>query len=370
IEPPGGDITRRSRQSVSSTGEFSALFISTNRGKRSLALDIKKPGATAILHKLIARADVLVQNFRPGTMERLGLGEAELRAANPALIYVSISGVGDRGPYVKKRVYDPIIQALSGFADIQSEPLSQRPQMIRTIVADKTTAIFTAQAICAALFARERTRQGQHIRISMLDTMVAYLWPEGMMQYTVVAEEASAPSPTARPDLIFQTQDGYITCGTISDSEWNGFCKAVEMPELAADTRFNSPGGRAANATERIMLMADILKQRTSAAWLERLDAADVPCAPVLRRGDIVDNEQVVASKLIEVFDQPTVGDVRQPRPAAQFDRTPAGIQGPAPRIGEHTAAILAELGYDRAAVEALAQEQVIRTATAERAAS
>ena len=362
IEPLGGDITRKSRQSVSTTGEFSALFISTNRGKRSLALDIKKPGAAGILHKLIARADVLVQNFRPGTMERLGLGEAELRAANPGLIYVSISGVGDSGPYVKKRVYDPIIQALSGFADIQSEPLSQRPQMIRTIVADKTTAIFTAQAISAALFARERTKEGQHIKISMLDTMIAYLWPEGMMQYTVVAEKASAPSPTARPDLIFQTKDGYITCGTISDSEWNGFCKAVEMPALAEDKRFNSPGGRAANAVERITLMADILKERTSAAWLERLDACDVPCAPVLRRGDVVDNEQVVASKLIQVFDQPTVGDVRQPRPAAQFDRTPAEIQGPAPRVGEHTAEILAELGYGPGEIERLAKDQVIKT--------
>ena len=251
---------------------------------------------------------------------------------------------------------------MSGFADIQSEPLSQRPQMIRTIVADKTTAIFTAQAISAALFARERTKEGQHIKISMLDTMIAYLWPEGMMQYTVVAEKASAPSPTARPDLIFQTKDGYITCGTISDSEWNGFCKAVEMPALAEDKRFNSPGGRAANAVERITLMADILKERTSAAWLERLDACDVPCAPVLRRGDVVDNEQVVASKLIQVFDQPTVGDVRQPRPAAQFDRTPAEIQGPAPRVGEHTAEILAELGYGPGEIERLAKDQVIKT--------
>ena len=134
------------------------------------------------------------------------------------------------------------------------------------------------------------------------------------------------------------------------------------MPALAEDKRFNSPGGRAANAVERITLMADILKERTSAAWLERLDACDVPCAPVLRRGDVVDNEQVVASKLIQVFDQPTVGDVRQPRPAAQFDRTPAEIQGPAPRVGEHTAEILAELGYGPGEIERLAKDQVIKT--------
>ena len=145
VEPLGGDITRQSRQSVSASGEFSALFVSTNRGKRSLSLDLKRPEAATIMRKLICRADVLVQNFRPGTMERLGLGEPALRAENPRLIYVSISGVGERGPYAKKRVYDPIIQGLSGFADLQADPETRRPRMIRTIVADKTTAIFAAQ---------------------------------------------------------------------------------------------------------------------------------------------------------------------------------------------------------------------------------
>jgi len=137
IEPVGGDITRHSRQSVSASGEFSALFVSTNRGKRSLSLDLKRPEAAMIMRKLAARADVLVQNFRPGTMERLGLGEPTLRASNPRLIYLSISGVGESGPYAGKRVYDPIIQGLSGFADIQSDPKTRRPRMIRTIVADK-----------------------------------------------------------------------------------------------------------------------------------------------------------------------------------------------------------------------------------------
>src|SRR6266446_5604667 len=210
IEPLGGDITRHSRQSVSASGEFSALFVSTNRGKRSLSLDLKRPEAVMIMRKLAARADVLIQNFRPGTMERLGLGEPALRAFNPRLIYVSISGVGESGPYAGKRVYDPIIQGLSGFADVQSEPKTRRPQMIRTIVADKTTAIFAAQAVCVALYARERTGEGQHIRLAMLDTMIAYLWPEAMTQYTVVGREATTADPTGRPDLIFETADGYI----------------------------------------------------------------------------------------------------------------------------------------------------------------
>ncbi len=361
IEPLGGDITRRSRQSISASGEFSALFVSSNRGKRSLALDLKRPEAGKIMRKLIASSDVLVQNFRPGTMERLGFGEPALRDLNPRLIYVSISGVGESGPYARKRVYDPIIQGLSGFADLQADPKTRRPQMIRTIVADKTTATFAAQAVTAALFARERTGEGQHIRLAMLDTMIAYLWPEAMTQYTVVGREATTADPTARPDLIFETADGYITVGTISDSEWQGFCAASGRPGLTEDPRFNSPGGRAVNATERILLMAEIIKERPTAEWLQRLDANDVPSAPVLRRNEVIANEQVLARELIIELDHPDIGRVRQPVPAARFDRTPARIQGPAPRIGEHSAAILAELGLNAVEIERLAAEKVVR---------
>jgi crotonobetainyl-CoA:carnitine CoA-transferase CaiB-like acyl-CoA transferase len=363
IEPLGGDITRHSRQSVSASGEFSALFVSTNRGKRSLALDLKRPEAGMIMRKLAGRADVLVQNFRPGTMERLGLGEPLLREINPRLIYLSISGVGDSGPYAGKRVYDPIIQGLSGFADLQADPETRRPRMIRTIVADKTTAIFAAQAVTAALFARERTGEGQHIRLAMLDTMISYLWPEAMTQYTVVGREESTADPVARPDLIFETTDGYITVGTISDSEWRGFCAAAKRADLAEDPRFNTPGGRAVNATERILIMAEIIKERPTAEWLQRLDANDVPSAPVLRRSEVIANEQVLARELIAEFVHPDIGRVRQPKPAARFDRTPAAIQGPAPRIGEHSAAILAELEFDAAAIERLVAAKIVRVA-------
>jgi crotonobetainyl-CoA:carnitine CoA-transferase CaiB-like acyl-CoA transferase len=361
VEPPGGDITRRSRQSVDRTGQFSALFISTNRGKRSLSIDLKRPEGAEILRKLIARSDVLVQNFRPQVMERLGLGEAAMRALNPRLIYVSISGAGDSGPYAEKRIYDPIIQGLSGFADVQADAKTRRPQMIRTIVADKTTSVMTAQAVAAALYAREKTGQGQHIKVAMLDVMISYLWPEAMAQYTVVGQEATANDPNARPDLIFPTRDGYMTVGTISDSEWNGFCRAAERPDLAADKRFDTPGGRSVNAAERINLMAEILAERTTADWLRRLDAADVPCAPVLRRGEVMHNEQVVARGLISEFDHPGIGRVRQPKPAAEFTGTPSRVPSPAPAIGEHGGEILAELGYARAEIDRLAESKVVR---------
>ena len=364
IEPIGGDINRRSRTTIDKEGEFSALFISSNRGKRSLSIDVKSDAGREVLAKLVAKADVLVQNFRPGTMDRLGLGVEELRRRHPRLIYVSISGVGDTGPYVKKRFYDPIIQGLSGLADIQSQPVTNRPQMIRAIVCDTTTAVMTAQAVAAALYAREKTGQGDHIQVAMLDTMISCLWPEGMMQYTVVGAETTAADPNDRPDLGFKTSDSYITCGTISDSEWQGFCRATGDPELAKDERFATPEGRSVNATARINKMQEYIARHTAAEWLERLDAADVPCAPILRRSQIIHNEQVVARSLIAEIDQPMVGKVRQPKPAARFELNEAVIGGPAPRIGEHSRQVLLELGYDDAAIAGMIEAKAVRLAS------
>jgi crotonobetainyl-CoA:carnitine CoA-transferase CaiB-like acyl-CoA transferase len=363
VEPPNGDMTRRTRPPIDEAGQFSPMFISTNRGKRSISLDLKQPEGIAALRKLVARSDVLVQNFRPQVMERLGLGEPEMRVLNPRLIYVSISGVGDSGPYAEKRIYDPIIQGLSGFSDVQAQAGTRRPQMIRTIVADKTTSVMTAQAITAALYARERSGVGQHVKVAMLDTMLAFLWPEAMVNHVVVGREVPAGDANARPDLVFPTVDGYMTAGTISDSEWAGFCKAAERPELLDDERFNSQGKRAANATERITLMAAILATRTTAEWLKRLDDCDVPCAPVLRRAEVLTNEQVVARELIAEYDHPGVGRVRQAKPAAQFGATPARAPSAAPKIGQHSREVFRELGYGEGEIDALVAAKVIKEA-------
>jgi crotonobetainyl-CoA:carnitine CoA-transferase CaiB-like acyl-CoA transferase len=364
IEPIRGDSNRHSRAAIDKNGEFTALFVSSNRGKRSLSIDIKSDPGREVLAKLIAKADVLVQNFRPGTMERLGLGAQELRRRHPRLIYVSISGAGETGPYANKRIYDPIIQSLSGFADIQSQPVTNRPQMIRAIVCDTTTALMTAQAVAAALYAREKTGQGDHVQIAMLDTMISYLWPEGMTQYTVVGAEAAAADPNDRPDLVFKTSDSYLCCGTISDSEWQGFCRATGDPELARDERFATPESRSVNATARINKMQEYIAKHTTAEWLERLDAADVPCAPILRRSEIIHNEQVVARGLIQEIDQPTVGKVRQPKPAARFELNPSAIRGPAPRIGEHSREVLVNLGYDERAINKMVEDKAVRLAS------
>lgn len=342
VEPPGGDLVRRlgpNREGLTAT------FVSANRSKRSLAVDLKTDSGRAVLDRLIATADVFVQNFRPGTAERMGLGEAAVRALKPDIVYVSISGFGESGPYAHKRVYDPVIQALSGLAAIQRDGGTGRPRMVRTIIPDKTTALTAAQAITAALFARQRSGEGQHVRLAMLDAMIAYLWPEGMTGYTFVGREVSASRAQLAQDLIFETADGYITAGAVSDAEWQGMCRALAHPEWLEDARFRTAQDRVVNVAERLSLTAAVLKTRTSAEWLERLDREGVPCAPVLERHEVFDHEQARSNDIVGEYDHPTAGRIRQPRPAARFDRTPARITRPAPLLGEHNDEILIELG-------------------------
>ncbi len=340
IEPPGiGDLTR----ALGGPRGMSPTFTVVNRNKRSVVLNLKEPQGVAVLKQLVATADLFVQNFRPGVVEQMGIGEADLRQIKPNLVYVSISGFGESGPYVHKRVYDPVIQALSGLASIQADATG-RPHMMRLIVPDKVTALTAAQAMTAALLARERTGEGQHVRLAMLDAVVAFLWPEAMASYTFVSTKDVVVRPQVR-DLVFETADGYITVGVVSDAEWRGLTKALERPEWLDDARFKTPAGRVKYADIRLEMTAEVLTTRTSAEWLARLDAEQVPCAPVLRREDLFTDPQIAANHLIVESEHPTVGRMRQPRPAARFEKTPAELRSPAPLLGEHTEAVLAELG-------------------------
>ena len=344
VESLAGDLVRGAgpnRSGITST------FISSNRSKRGLALNLKTPEGAEILRDLLRTADVLVQNFRPGTIERMGFGEAAVRALRDDIIYVSISGFGDVGPFAHQRVYDPVIQALSGLAAIQADGQTGRPKMIRTIIPDKTTAVTAAQAITAALFARERTRKGQHVKLAMLDTMVSYLWPEGMSGMTLVGREVKAQRAQLSPDLIFATEDGYITAGAVSDVEWKGLCKALDREEWLEDERFLTVNDRAVNATLRLEMTAEVLATNSSEFWLARLDTQGVPCAPVLTREDVLTHPQIEANGLLSEYEHPIAGRIRQPRPAALFDQTPAAIRRHAPGLGEHNAEVLEELGHN-----------------------
>ena len=345
VEPPAsGDLTRlmggRKRG-------MAPTFVIANRNKRSIAIELKNPRGVDLLKRLAIKADLFVQNFRPGAAKRMGIGEAALRAVNPSLIYVSISGFGETGPYGHKRVYDPVIQALSGLASIQADTATGRPRMMRVIVPDKVTALTAAQAMTAALLARTRTGKGQHVRLAMLDAVVAFMWPESMAGYTFI-DSYAATRPANTRDLIFATADGYITAAVNSDDEWRGLTQALDHPEWLDDPRFKNPADRIRNADVRLEMTAEVLATRTSAEWLAALDAAQVPCAPINSREDLLHDPQVAANELIVEANHPHAGRFRQPRPAARFDVTPAELRRYAPTLGEHTDAILTDLGLTR----------------------
>jgi len=354
VEPKTGDLVRHLGPAK---GDRTATFLAANRNKRSLVLDLKNDAGLEVLHKLIANADVVVQNFRPGAAERIGLGEAALRKIQPNLIYVSISGFGESGPYARKRVYDPVIQALSGLAAIQADRDTGRPRMIRTIIPDKLTAVTAAQAITAALFARERNGKGQHVKLSMLDAMIAFLWAEGLVALTFPGAEKHAARSQLSQDLIYKTKDGYITVGAVSDDEWKGLCAALEQPQWLEDKRFNTPSGRVVNAGERLALTQEVLKHKISADWLSVLDAHQVPCAPILDRTTLLTHPQIAANEIVETHDEGELGAFRLPRPAARFSETQSQLRTAAPHLGEHTRALLEELGYDATEIDELLKE-------------
>ena len=340
------------------------LFVTSNRSKRSIALDLKQDRGRELLLQLCSSADVFVQNFRPGVTDRMGIGYDAVRAVAPRIVYASISGFGESGPYRDARVYDPVIQALSGLAAIQSDETG-RPRMVRTVVPDKLTAVTAAQAITAALLSRERSGRGQHLRLAMLDTMVAFLWPEGMARHTFPDRKRSAASVRGRElskrDLVYQTLDGYMTLGAVSNKEWQGLCRAIEREDWLEDARFATPAGRTKHIDERLEQTALEIAKRSTGDWLERLRAEQVPCAPILQREDLFDDPQIRANELLVESVHPRAGRMIQPRPAARFGETPSAIRRPAPSLGQHSGEILGELGLSEGEIANLRDNGVVR---------
>ena len=358
VEPLHGEQMRHIGPKVN---EITPAFFSCNRGKRSIALDLKSDAGRAVLMKLVESADVLIQNFRPGAMERMGFSEPVLRERNDKLIYVSISGFGEAGPYAHKRVYDPVIQALSCAADIQADRATGRPQMFRIIAADKVTALTAAQAISAALYARERTGEGQHVRLSMLDAMLSFFWPEAMAGLTFAEKEFDVTPYQGAMDLVFETQDRFITAGAISDSEWAGLCRAIQREDLIEHPHFKDATDRMTHNVERKAIMAEEIKKWASDEILARFDAEEVPCAPIIDRSELLDHEQVKTNHSVERLQFEGFGEVRQARHPAQFERTPAAVSRPAPQLGEHGRDILAALGYGESEIEQLISHGTVR---------
>ncbi|GAB4231313.1 MAG: CoA transferase [Kiloniellaceae bacterium] len=349
--PQGGDHTR---QVATRRNGYSASFLNNNRNKRSIALDLKTPEGLEAAKRLVGGADVFLQNFRPGVTDRLGLGYETLKAINPGLVYVSIAGFGFEGPFAGKPVFDPLIQSLSGLTTVQAGNDEERPRLVRTILPDKLTGFAMSQAICAALLARSRTGEGQHVRLSMLDTVLAFLWGSDMGGHTFVGDEMEKEAAQSWIDLIYETQDGYISVAVMRHKEWLGLAEAAERPEWKDDPRFQTSEDLDRNKNARLELTQEVLRERTTADWLARLETAGVPCAPVLTRREAIRHPQVRANGIVVESDHPVAGRLRQARTPAQFSATPAEDRYGAPALGGHTREILAEAGYGAAEIEEL----------------
>ena len=350
IESPGqGDLMRYlGTQKNGLTG----LFHLNNRGKRSIGLNVKSKEGLEILTKLIAEADVFVQNYRPGAMDRLGLGYEDVKKFNPGIIYVSISGYGPDGPNSHRRVYDNVIQAASGVASVQSDPGTGKPQMLRNLACDKVTSYTAMQSICAALFARERgTAQGQHIVVAMLDAAVSFLWPDAGMDATVLDDDATRMPTLGANYNVTVLEDGYCASSAVSDVEFKGLWAALGRPDLADDPRFATAAARSQNAGELVKTMKELSSQTKLADFLRVAEEHDLPASPVNSIADLPNDAQIKNNKIFVERTHPVMGKVREVRPAARMSETGLRVSSPAPMRGEHTDDIVREIGLDPVAL-------------------
>ena len=244
--------------------------------------------------------------------------------------------------------------------DIQADHEEKRPRMMRTVIPDKTTALTASQAITAALLARERSGQGQHIELNMLDATIAFMWPEGMMRLTVVGDEPDGVIGQIAQDLVFETADGHITVSTMSDDQWIGACRAFDREEWINDPRFSTTAKRFENIKVRLEEMSKILAGRQSDYWLKILDDNGVPCAPILSRYEMLQHEQIVANDIVKTYDHPHLGEIRQPKPAARLTGMSENPEPLAPTLGEHNEEILNELGFTAEQVAELSANGVL----------
>ena len=353
VESPGlGDLMR---YLGTARNGMTGIFLNNNRGKRSLVVDLKQPDGLDIVRRLATTSDVLIQNFRPGAMERLGLGYDDVAALNDRLIYVSISGYGPTGPNSHRRVYDNVIQAASGFASVQTDPRTGEPTMLRNLVCDKATAYTAAQAITAALFARERgTTRGQHITVAMLDAAIAFLWPDAAMDVALLADDAQRRPTLGANYAVTRLADGFCSGAAVSDAEFRGWCAALGHPEAAEDPRYASTASRGANMIDLIATMSEYASQTNVADFLRRAEEHDVPASPINSLADLPDDAQVRHNEVFVERDHPAAGAVREPRPAPRFSTTAATPSARwAPSYGEHSDEIVDELGLDATALRA-----------------
>jgi crotonobetainyl-CoA:carnitine CoA-transferase CaiB-like acyl-CoA transferase len=345
IETPGiGDIGRWIGPAI---GGVSAMAQMVNRGKRSIALNLTADRGREIALRLVKDADVFIQNFRPGVMERLGLGYEDLKRERPDLVYLSISGFGSSGPYAGKSAYDPVVQAYAGLASVQSSPASPDPQLIRHTAADKITGLTACQAVSAALFARERGAGGQHIELSMLESIASFVWADAAGKEILLDYDGPMPSSFARDQKLWPTLDGWVIAAPVSDADVAGICRGVgvegyDAPEVSTIMARRQNPEAFADLLARVLENVSKLTTEEAIRGMEREKA---PCGVVVSPSEFHRDPQVDFLGMLEDSEHPSAGRLRQPRPPARFSETPSKTGPPAPTTGQHSNEILNEIG-------------------------
>ena len=356
---PGGDDTRSYTQ-PSINGE-SAAFMILNRNKRGMAVNLKTPGGLEVVKKLLAGADVVTENYRKGTLEKLGLGYDVLKEINPRLIYCAISGYGRTGPYADKGGFDLIAQGFAGLMSITGEP-GRPPAKSGTSVADINAGIFAALGIVSALVARARTGRGQVVETSLMEAAVQQtFWQAAIFFATGVnpGPSGSAHILTA-PYQAFPTADGWINVGGANQANWERIVKVIERPELANDPRFTTNGDRMRNLDALTPVIGEELKKRSSAEWIRLFEDAGVPVGPVNRIGDMLADPQVAAREMVVEVEHPKAGRTKALGHPIKFSETPGKIERAAPLLGEHTREVLGGLGYSAGEIDRLYAEGAV----------
>jgi crotonobetainyl-CoA:carnitine CoA-transferase CaiB-like acyl-CoA transferase len=359
IESPFGDPSRYSGAPFREPG-FSGFLSQFNRNKRSVVVDLKSDAGRNLILDLVTKMDVVVENFRPDVMNRLGLGYEVLAARNPKLVYVAINGFGSDGPYADLPAYDQVMQGLVGLMPVQGG--DGPPQLVQGAVADKSTALTALGGVLAALLARERDpeHRGQRVEVAMIDAFSAFALPEPMMErtYPPLTNEVSTGKDFFR---CWETSDGYVVGLIIQDDQFAGLCRVIERADLATDDRFQSMVKRFAHWLELVPLLAEEIAKIPSALFLERARSEGAPFAPVNSLDDFLVDPQAVHRQCVVAHEDPRFGTVQYVAPPVRFERSPASIDRHAPRLGEHTDEVLLELGVTQDAIAKLKSEGAVR---------
>jgi crotonobetainyl-CoA:carnitine CoA-transferase CaiB-like acyl-CoA transferase len=361
VEQPGkGDDTRAFAPPYQ--GDQAAYFLSINRNKRSITLDMKSEAGKEVLWRLIGKSDILVENFRPGAMERLGFGYEAVKKRKPAMVYASISGFGASGPQKDRPGYDVIVQGEGGIMDITG-PRDGAPYKVGTAVADLVSGLYAVQGILAALYAARSTGQGQHVDISMYEAMASLLTFNAGIYFATgdTPRRRGNDHPTIVPYQTFEAADGWINLAVGNDDLWRRFCKAAERPDLADDARFAEAAGRVRNRKELVPLVSALIKQRTRDNWMARLDEVGVPSGAIRTVGEVCDSDLLKARGMIAQMEHASAGMVKAIKNAVHLSGTPLNAYAAPPQLGQHTREVLTGLlGYSKAEAEKLARNGVV----------